>query len=68
MQKQKDKDDFECFCQEKAFWLDDFALFLALRAEFNEQCWNQWPEHFKERDPKAIKEAQSPVKNTNRMH
>jgi 4-alpha-glucanotransferase len=55
--EQKDKDDFERFCQEQAFWLDDFSLFLVLRTEFNEQCWNQWPEHFKARDPKAINEA-----------
>jgi 4-alpha-glucanotransferase len=60
--EQKDKDDFERFCQEKAFWLDDFALFLALRNEFNEQCWNQWPEHFKTRDPKAINEASHRLK------
>jgi 4-alpha-glucanotransferase len=54
---QVDKDDFAAFCQEKAFWLDDFALFLALRAVFNQQCWNQWPVPFKERDSKALKEA-----------
>ncbi|TAK61084.1 4-alpha-glucanotransferase [Methylobacter sp.] len=60
--EQKDKDDFERFCQAKAFWLDDFALFLALRLEFNQQCWNQWPEHFKERDEKAIKEARRRLK------
>ncbi len=24
--EQQDKDDFAHFCQEKAFWLDDFAL------------------------------------------
>jgi len=60
--EQKDRDEFECFCQEKAFWLDDFALFLALRAEFKEQCWNQWPEHFKVRDSKAINEASHRLK------
>ncbi len=54
---QKDKNDFAEFCREKSFWLDDFAMFLALRAEFNQQCWNQWPEHFKERNEKALKEA-----------
>ncbi len=60
--EQKDRHDFEQFCQEKAFWLDDFALFMALRVEFNQQCWNQWPEHFKERDAKAIKEARRRLK------
>jgi 4-alpha-glucanotransferase len=60
--EQQDKDDFAHFCQAKAFWLDDFSLFLALRVEFNQQCWNQWPEHFKERDAKAIKEARRRLK------
>ncbi|MEI6067084.1 MAG: 4-alpha-glucanotransferase [Methylococcaceae bacterium] len=54
---QHDKDDFEHFCQEKAFWLDDFALFLALRNMFNQQCWNQWPKPFKEREISVLEEA-----------
>lgn len=54
---QKDKDDFADFCQKKAYWLDDFALFIALRIVFNQQCWNQWPEPFKERDMSALNEA-----------
>jgi 4-alpha-glucanotransferase len=52
-----DWDDFALFCQEKAFWLDDFSLFMVLRNEFHEQCWNQWPESLKERDPKALRDA-----------
>ena len=52
---QHQKDHFSYFCHEKASWLDDFALFMALRIEFNELCWNQWPEPYKERDSKAIK-------------
>ena len=55
--EQRDKDDFARFCQEKEFWLDDFTLFIALRDVFNQQCWNQWPRPYKERDPKALKEA-----------
>ena len=27
--------DFDRFCQDKSFWLDDFALFMALRTEFH---------------------------------
>jgi 4-alpha-glucanotransferase len=59
---QQDKEHFLHFCQEQAFWLDDFALFVVLRNEFNQQCWNQWPEHYKERDAKAIKEARQRLK------
>jgi 4-alpha-glucanotransferase len=54
---QAEKDAFANFCEQKAFWLDDFALFLAIRNEYNEQCWNQWPEYFRERDSRALKDA-----------
>jgi 4-alpha-glucanotransferase len=52
-----DKIDFERFCQDKAFWLDDFSLFMALREEFGEQSWNQWPEKFKNRDTRVLQKA-----------
>lgn len=58
-----DKNNFAHFCDEKAFWLDDFALFMALKNEFNQQSWNQWPVHFKERQTKALKEARRRLKN-----
>jgi len=57
-----EKQDFAQFCQAKAFFLDDFALFMALRHEFQQQCWNQWPEHFKDRDAKALQEARRRLK------
>ncbi|MFA5983248.1 MAG: 4-alpha-glucanotransferase [Methylococcaceae bacterium] len=54
---QHEKQAFELFCHQEAAWLEDFATFLALRYEFNLQSWHLWPEHFKEREEKAIKEA-----------
>jgi len=57
-----DKNNFDNFCQAKAFWLDDFALFMALRDEFQPQCWNQWPEPYKEREAKALQEARRRLK------
>jgi 4-alpha-glucanotransferase len=53
----QEKLDFDNFCRNKAFWLDDFALFMALRNQFNQQCWNQWPEALKQRDEYAIRSA-----------
>ncbi|MEQ1527672.1 MAG: 4-alpha-glucanotransferase [Methylococcales bacterium] len=61
--EQADKEAFALFCREKAFWLDDFALFMVLRNEFQQQCWNQWPEHYKERYSKEILEAKRRFKN-----
>lgn len=53
----EDKADFQQFCQDKAFWLNDFALFMALRHEHQQRCWNEWSEPLKQREAKAIKEA-----------
>lgn len=55
---QQDRDSFQQFCEQKASWLDDFALFMALRAEFGQRCWNEWPDYLKQRHPLAMKEAQ----------
>lgn len=55
--EKQDLEDFFKFCAEKSSWLDDFALFMALRNEFGKCCWNQWPEYLKQRHPLAMKEA-----------
>ena len=41
---------FTEFCRKQAHWLDDFALFLALRVKFNQMGWAFWPEAYKNRD------------------
>ncbi len=32
------------FCQENSWWLDDYALFMAVKAFFNDANWTDWPE------------------------
>jgi len=54
--------EFAQFCEDKAFWLDDFALFIVLRNEFGGQGWNRWSERYKEREPKALKEVRRRLK------
>ncbi|MEQ1638632.1 MAG: 4-alpha-glucanotransferase [Methylococcales bacterium] len=52
-----DRHAFAVFCEEQHRWLEDFALFLALKKEFELRGWNQWPEPFKQRNSQAIREA-----------
>ena len=54
---------FEQFCQDKASWLDDFVLFVALKQEFDKQCWNQWPSDLKNRKSTAIKSAEKRLRH-----
>ena len=50
----KTQEEFVEFSHEQAFWLDDFALFLALRERFNQAAWCNWPEEYKNRDPATM--------------
>ncbi len=49
-------DPFGHFCDQEATWLDDFALFIAIKDHFGGLPWWQWPEPLAFRDPKAIQD------------
>jgi len=34
--------DYKAFCQQEAFWLDDFSLFMALKEAHGGAPWDQW--------------------------
>ena len=36
--------DFRAFCQDNHWWLDDYALFMALKSFFKEVSFREWPE------------------------
>jgi len=42
------------FEQLSARWLDDFALFMALKDAQDGKPWTEWPAAFRDRDPDAI--------------
>jgi 4-alpha-glucanotransferase len=49
--------DYDRFCTENSWWLDDFALFNELRRKLNRQSWNLWPRELARRDPAALQQA-----------
>ncbi len=49
--------EWQAFCQRHAHWLDDFALFLALREQHHGLAWCDWPAPIKLRQPEALAEA-----------
>jgi len=48
-------DEYEDFCFKNASWLDDFAIFTALKNHF-ETCWSEWPGKIRDRHPVALKD------------
>lgn len=49
------KDEFEDFCRNNSFWLDDYTLFVALKEKFNGIAWSGWPDDLKHRKDKTLK-------------
>jgi 4-alpha-glucanotransferase len=48
---------FRGWCGREAWWLDDYALFRALKVAHDERPWTEWPEALRERHPAALGEA-----------
>jgi 4-alpha-glucanotransferase len=45
---------FASFIQEHSRWLDDYALYEALRAEHGGRAWYHWPQRIRDRTPRAL--------------
>ena len=45
------------FCAENSSWLDDYALFMALKEAHGGGSWDGWPASLRRREPKALAEA-----------
>ncbi|MFP5345001.1 MAG: 4-alpha-glucanotransferase, partial [Gammaproteobacteria bacterium] len=50
---------YTAFRTEQAHWLEDYALYRALKHSHNERIWTQWPAKLRDRDPEALEEARS---------
>ncbi|HEV3118419.1 MAG TPA: 4-alpha-glucanotransferase [Gemmataceae bacterium] len=51
------KPEFETFRSQEASWLDDYALFMALKDAHGGASWTQWARELVVRQPAALKEA-----------
>ena len=49
--------DYEQFCYDEAHWLEDYALFRALKAKYNNTFYLEWPIELVRRIPAALTQA-----------
>ncbi|MDY5884575.1 MAG: 4-alpha-glucanotransferase [Roseburia sp.] len=47
---------FVLFQEETKYWLEDYALFMALKYHFDGHEWLSWDASLRDRDPEALKE------------
>lgn len=53
----RDRGPFERFCADESHWLDDFALFMALKESNGGGAWDGWPAPLRTREPSALAQA-----------
>lgn len=60
--------EFEAYLSENAAWLDDYALFMALKEEHGGAAWSAWPEEIALRRPDALDHARQALRDEVRRH
>jgi 4-alpha-glucanotransferase len=53
---------FETFCQTESPWLDDYALFRAVKKSQGQKSWLEWDEPLRLRDESALNEARDDLR------
>lgn len=48
--------DFEVFTEENKDWLEDYALYMAIKNSLEGISWSQWPTELKRRVPRVMEE------------
>jgi 4-alpha-glucanotransferase len=61
-------DAFERFCVAHAGWLDDFALFMAVKDAHNQAVWTMWEADIAHPDPAAVARWASRCARDVRLH
>ena len=51
------RQDFEAFCRRNAAWLEDYALFAALKDAHDGRPWTEWASELGQREPGALAAA-----------
>lgn len=52
--EKQDAIEFNAFCKEHAYWLEDFTLFLSIKNYHGGAWWIEWPEGLKNKEARAI--------------
>jgi len=50
---------FQAFQERESWWLNDYALFMAIKAQQGGLPWNRWPFPLRMREEKALAKAQA---------
>lgn len=47
---------YRSFCKQEMDWLDEYAVFMAVKDKFDGKSWRDWEDGYKRRNPKILDE------------
>ena len=53
---QEQREEFDHFCHTHGYWLEDYALFMALKQAHNDVPWYQWQQAIALRQPEVLQQ------------
>ena len=56
-------EDYEAYTKSEAYWLEDYALFMAIKGANGGASWQDWDDDLKKRDKKALGEIRETLKD-----
>ena len=59
---------FSHFCQAEQDWLEEYALFMALKAQFGNGPWTSWPQALRLRKPETLARARAGLAEEQNFH
>ncbi len=62
------KQEFQDFLAAESSWLDDFALFMAIKESCGGVAWKDWPEPLRQRIPEALAEFKAAQSDSIQRH
>ncbi len=65
---EKNHTGFAPFCEEQSFWLDDYALFMALKEAHDGAPWYEWEEELRVRDERVLTSLREKLGDRIRFH
>ena len=61
--KKQDQKAYLKFTRQNCKWLNNYALFMALKNHFDMTSWTEWPEDIKMRDESAVRRWERKLRN-----
>ncbi len=64
----KPQSDYEEFCKAQDYWLNEYALFMALKDSFGGKAWYEWEDSIRLRNADALAKAREELKEEIEFH